>query len=153
MPKIIVLGIGNEILTDEGIGIHAVRALEKESLPENVELMAGGTAGIEMLPVIESAARLIVVDAIDAGAEPGAIFRFAPEEVNVIPAEYHLSAHQIGLTEMLYLAGEMNKLPETVIFGVQPQKNDWGLELTAEVAGKIPRIIELVKEEIHRTFL
>lgn len=148
MPKIMVLGIGNEILTDEGIGIHLIRAMQQQRLPENVELLEGGTAGMELLPLIEEVDRLIVVDAINAGDEPGAIFRFTPDDVNIIPPEYHVSAHQIGLVEVLHLARVMDKLPDTVIFGIQPKDIGWGLELTPEVADKIPRLVELVMEEI-----
>lgn len=148
MPKTMVLGIGNEILTDEGIGIHLIRHLQQVELPENVELLEGGTAGMELLPLFEEVDHLIVVDAINAGDEPGAIFRFVPDDVHIMPPEYCLSAHQIGLMEVLHVAGEMDKLPDTVIFGIQPKDIDWGLELTPEVAAKIPRLIEMVRAEI-----
>lgn len=150
MQKIIVLGIGNEILTDEGVGIHLIRALHQERLPDNVELIEGGTGGMELLPLIEEADRLIVVDAVKADTEPGAIFKFTPDDINIIPPEYQVSAHQVGLMEVLHLARVMEKLPETVIFGIQPGKIDWGMELTPEVAEKVPRLVELVLEEIKK---
>jgi hydrogenase maturation protease len=147
--NIMVLGIGNEILTDEGVGIHLIRALRQVQLPENVELLEGGTAGLELLPLIAEVDRLIVVDAIIADDIPGAIFRFAPDDVNVIPLTYHVSAHQIGLVELLHLARMTNKLPDTVIFGVQPKDIGWGTELTPEMLQKIPRLVELVIDEIN----
>lgn len=148
LPKIMVLGVGNEILTDEGVGVHVIRALQRERLPENVAVITAGTAGIEMLPLIAGLDRLIVVDAMDASDEPGTIYKFAPDDINVLPPEYHVSVHQIGLVELLYLAAARNELPATVIFGIQPKVMDWGLVPTPEVAGKIPRIVELVKREI-----
>ncbi len=146
--KIIILGTGNLLLKDEGIGVHVIQRMEKLKLPENVELVDGGTAGINLYHLIEGADRLIVVDCVDAEAEPGAIFRFTPADVDTPKRNVTTSFHDIGLLEALEFAKHDGKSPDTVIIGIQPKEIDWGLELTPEIEKVIPDIIEAVLKEI-----
>lgn len=148
-----MLGVGNVLLTDEGVGIRAIKELEKMGFPEGVEFIDGGTAGYGLIPMIEGATKLIVVDAVDADAEPGTIYRFTPEDVapdNESP-EPRFSLHDVGLVEALQLAKFMGNDCDTVIFGIQPKSLDWGLELTPELEEKLPRLLELVAEEIKNS--
>ncbi|MDA8442123.1 MAG: HyaD/HybD family hydrogenase maturation endopeptidase [Peptococcaceae bacterium] len=148
--KIMVLGVGNVLMQDEGAGIHFLRELEKRDLPEDTELLEGGTAGMELLYLIEGVDHLVIVDSIEAGAEPGAIFKFKPDDISVMPPEYNVSLHQIGLLEVLKMGQILDKLPLTVtIFGIQPKIVDWGMELSPELKTKMPKLVQLVTDELY----
>lgn len=150
MPKhkIMILGVGNILLSDEGLGVQFLAELAKETLPESVELVEGGTAGLELIHLINGVDFLIIVDAIDAQIEPGALFRFRPEDIKVFPDCYKTSFHQVGILEVLSLASLLNEAPKTIIFGVQPLTVNWGIGLSPEVNQAFPRLKELVLEEI-----
>ncbi|HEX3015993.1 MAG TPA: HyaD/HybD family hydrogenase maturation endopeptidase [Desulfobacteria bacterium] len=148
LEKIMIMGVGNVLLSDEGAGVHLLSELAKYSLPENVELLEGGTAGMEMLHLFEDLAHLIIVDSINAGAEPGAIFKFKPDDISVIPPQFNVSFHQVGLLEVLKMAQIFGKLPKTVtIFGIQPASLDWGMELTPKLKEKLPQLAQFVVDE------
>ncbi|MDI6891820.1 MAG: HyaD/HybD family hydrogenase maturation endopeptidase [Actinomycetota bacterium] len=148
--KIVVLGAGNILLRDEGIGVHVIREMEKMDLPPNVELLDGGTLGIDILNLIEGADKLIIVDAVKTEAETGAIFRFRPEDIKTVSKGYKTSLHQIDLFEALKIAKLMDQYPESIVIGVQPGKIEWGLELFPELRERIPAIIDVVLEEIAK---
>lgn len=150
MQKIVVLGVGNILLQDEGVGIHVIQALQKMSLPENIDVIEGGTAGLELLPLIEDYSHMIVVDAVNAGEKPGTLFRFKPDDVTGFPGNIETSVHQLGLLEVLQMGKLIGKLPDTVIIAVQPKSFDWGMELTPELQAKMPQIIDLVFKEIEK---
>jgi len=145
---ILVVGVGNLIMRDDGFGVHLVRALAEETLPDNVDLFDGGTLGPEMLPWLEGREKIIFIDAINADMEPGTLFRFEPDDLQY-QTEEKTSIHQIGLIDTLSMAELMGNAPDTVvIFGVQPKIVDWGEELSPELENVIPKIINLVKKEI-----
>jgi hydrogenase maturation protease len=146
--RVVIIGIGNLILQDEGIGVHAVRALEKLALPPHVEVIDGGTATMELLSVMRDAKRIIVIDALKGGEEPGTIYRLSPEDL-VIDAERPLSLHQVGLLEVLGMARQLGGNPAVVIIGVEPQAIGWGTELTPVVAARLPQVIEAVLAELE----
>jgi hydrogenase maturation protease len=145
--RVVIIGIGNLILQDEGIGVHAVRELGKLALPPHVEVIDGGTATIELLPVIRAAERIIVIDALKGGEEPGTIYRLSPEDL-MVDAERLLSLHQVGLLEVLGMARQLGGDAEVVIIGVEPKEIGWGMELTPAVAAKLPQVIEAVLAEL-----
>ena len=147
-PKIMVMGVGNVLLSDEGLGVRFLDELGKRSLPPDVELLEGGTAGLELVHLIQEVDYLIVVDAINAKSEPGALFRFQPGDVKVFPDQYEVSFHQIGIVEVLAMANVLGHAPQTLIFGIQPKTLDWGLEVSPEIQALFPRLCELVLEEI-----
>jgi hydrogenase maturation protease len=145
--RIVIIGIGNLILQDEGVGVHAVRELGKHALPAHVEVIDGGTATMELLPVIREAERIIVIDALRGGEEPGTIYRLSPEDL-MIDAESPLSLHQVGLLEVLGMARQLGGNPAVVIIGVEPKEVAWGMELTPAVAAKLPQVVEAVLAEL-----
>ncbi|HEY3373501.1 MAG TPA: HyaD/HybD family hydrogenase maturation endopeptidase [Candidatus Aquicultor sp.] len=147
--KILVLGVGNLILSDEGVGVHLVRRLQSENLPANVEIEDGGTQGLELLDYMDDVAKLIIVDCIKAGSEPGSIFRFEPDKVDVIPREYKISFHDLGIYDFIRLAEALDKLPPTMIFGIEPERIDWGEELSPAVEAKMDKLKEFVLKEIN----
>lgn len=147
--KILVLGVGNLILSDEGVGVHLVRRLQQESLPPTVEIQDGGTQGLELLGYMDNVSKLIIVDCIKAGAEPGSIFRFEPDAVDVIPKQYKISFHDLGIYDFLRLASAMDVLPPTIIFGIEPERICWGEELSPPVEAKMDMLKTFVLEEIN----
>lgn len=148
-PQLLILGVGNVLLKDEGVGVHVVRELKKRKYPPEVSIIDGGTAGLDLLYLIEDASRLIIIDATNGDAEPGAVFRFSPEELDDFIPSINNSLHQIGLLEVLHLGRAMGILPPTVIFGVQPAVIDWGMELSQELSERLPQLVSQVEEEIN----
>lgn len=148
MARVLILGVGNILRQDEGFGVHFINEMNKLSLPPDVELIEGGTAGLELLYLIEGVDHLIIVDSVAADAEPGAIFKFKPNDISVLPPEFNASMHQIGLFDVLKVAMLMDKLPDTTIFGIQPQEIGWGMEMTSPLQGVMPKVIDLVMEEV-----
>ena len=145
--KILILGVGNLILKDEGVGVHAVRELEGRDLPAHVEVIDGGTYLMDLLSVIQEAERIIVIDALKGGGEPGTIYRVTPDDL-MAETERALSLHQVGLLEILGMVRQLGGDPHAVIIGVEPKEIAWGMELTPEVAAKLPKVIEMVMEEL-----
>jgi hydrogenase maturation protease len=156
--RILVLGLGNILLADEGIGAHVAQLLQKEPLPANVEIVDGGTAALDALLLAQRAEKLIVIDALRAGGKPGSIYRakFQAGEKDKL-AEIlagqdgsKISLHQVGLMDALTVTERLNCLPEEiVVIGVEPAEVGYGLELTDEIERKIPEIIDTVVKEIE----
>jgi hydrogenase maturation protease len=143
-----ILGVGNLLMKDEGIGVHVARACEQLCLPENVEVIDGGTS-IELASLVEGFDRLIVVDAAMAGGRPGQIHRFSLEEIDQGDSPL-LSGHEFGIAQALGSSALVGNAPEKiVIVGVEPKEIDWGLELSPELENKIPEIIDNVLSEIE----
>lgn len=146
--KIKVIGVGNLLLGDEGVGIHAVNELKKTSFGLDVEIIDGGTAGIDLLFVLEGAGCVIIIDCLEAGTEPGTLFRVPAEEIITGPSREKYSLHDIDLAEVLSLADRLGVLPATIIYGVQPGEISFKLELTPEVQKALPRLVQLIEKEI-----
>ena len=143
-----VLGIGNVLLRDEGIGCHVVHALEGIPLP-GVEIIDAGTCP-DALQLLEDADKLIIVDAVKGGEMPGQIYRFHLEDITLKQKPF-LSLHDMGLVDNLMLMKLWHSIGETVIIGVEPKEIEWGLELSPELQEKIPQIVELILAEINNT--
>jgi hydrogenase maturation protease len=148
--KIVILGVGNLLLSDEGVGVHVANELMKMELPPAVTVIEGGTDGFGLLNVITEADRLIVIDAVKGAGAPGSIYRFNIDEIQSCPSGFKTSVHQIGILEVISLSGLIGKTPRTTIIGIEPKSLGIGMELSAEIKAKIPRIIELIKEELKR---
>lgn len=149
VKPILLIGVGNSIQMDDGVGVHAFKALQDRTLPDEVELFDGGTAGLDLLPVLQDRNTVVVIDAVDAGMEPGTLFRFTPEDIAAKRQNYD-SLHQLGLLETVRMAGLLGSAPDhTVIIGVQPGVVDWGEELSDAVADRLPRVLELALEEVE----
>jgi hydrogenase maturation protease len=155
--RIVVLGLGNMLLRDEGIGVHVAQQLLQQNLGDNVEVIDGGTSSLDVLLLQEGPYKLVVVDAMKAGKEPGTIYksRFRAEQVEGLRQAFSkkehstLSLHQIGLLDALVVAQRTACAPdEVVIIGVEPNEIDGGLELTEPVSERMPEIINSVLEEI-----
>jgi hydrogenase maturation protease len=150
VKRVLILGLGNPLLGDEGIGLRAVEELKGLELPDGVTVAEGGTTGLGLVSLMEGYQRVIVVDAADMGHPPGRVVRFTPSEAQLKTAEAPLSLHQIGLGEALALADALEVAPaELVIIGVQPRRVEMGAGLSSEVEGAIPQIIRIILDELN----
>ncbi len=140
----LVLGLGNPLMGDDGLGLRALARLRQEWAVEDVELVDGGTWGMNLLPLIEDAGRVLLLDAIDVGAAPGALIELEPDQLPRLFAR-KLSPHEIDLREVLALAQLRGTLPiETVALGIQPRDVELSTELTPEVAAPLDTLLDRV---------
>lgn len=146
--KIVVLGVGNLLLSDEGFGVHVAQKLYDLDLPPEVEVVEGGTDGFGLMAFVVGTDRLIVIDAVKGGGSPGSLYRFDLNDCPPFPDLFKTSVHQISILEIINLSGVIGTTPQTTIIGVEPKTLDIGMALSPEIEARIPRVIELVKEEI-----
>jgi hydrogenase maturation protease len=149
VSRAVVLGIGNVLLSDEGIGVHAVTALvEQYDLGKDVDVVDGGTTGMELLPDLEGADELVVIDAIRAGQPPASVIRLEGDEV---PSFFKtkLSPHQVGLSDILAALAFKGFAPgHIVLIGVQPVTLALGMNLSPEVNARLGDVLSLVAGEL-----
>jgi hydrogenase maturation protease len=146
---ILILGIGNLLLKDEGVGVHVVKKLKEFHLPDNVEVIDGGTAGLDLTDFIANRKKVIVIDTVKAGEKPGTIYRLTEKNLNIKPKAI-MSFHEIDFLHALYMSEVMgNKPGETIVIGVEPKDMSDGLDLSPEIQERIPKIIEVVMKELN----
>ncbi|NWG21800.1 MAG: HyaD/HybD family hydrogenase maturation endopeptidase [Chloroflexi bacterium] len=150
MPTILVLGLGNMILRDEGVGVRAVgRLAERYRLPEDVALLDGGTIGLGLLPYLEGVTHLLIIDTVQHGRSPGAIVRLQNEQIPQALA-LKLSMHQAGLQELLAALSLQGHLPpHVVLWGIEPLVIEPGLELSEPVAQSLDALVDSVTAELR----
>ncbi len=149
MSGTLVLGLGNPLMGDDGVGSQVIKALTELPLPSNVQLLEGGTPGIGLIPLIQGRERLIIVDAADMGLAPGTVNRFRWDEAKLAHPSEQWSLHDLGLKEALDLALKLGRAPaDIVILGVQPGCLDWGQGLSLEVKEALPALVAAVLKEI-----
>jgi hydrogenase maturation protease len=141
-----VVGIGNVLLRDEGIGCHVVGALEGIPLPD-VQVIDGGTCP-DVLQLLEDVDKLVIVDAVRGGGMPGQIYRFHPEDVT-LEQKPLLSLHDMSLIDSLKLMQVRHNVGDAVIIGVEPKEINCGLELSPELQERIPQIIDAILSELN----
>ena len=145
--KTLVLGVGNLLLKDEGVGIHAIRALEKENLPSDVSLMDGGTGGLHLLSWLQDYERIIMIDATLDDNPPGTIRMIQPRYASDFPPL--MSAHEIGLRDMIEAMCLVDNLPEIRLIVISAADiSEVGIELSQEVQAALPEVIRLVKNQL-----
>lgn len=144
-----VIGLGNIVLSDDGLGVHAVRRLRERCAPRNdIVLVEGGTAGLLLLPHLADSRRAIIIDAVDTGAGPGTLVRLdAGEWANAFSPT--VSPHDVGLRDLLGAARFSGAWPEELaLHGIQPGSTAIGTELTALVAASLDRLVDRVAAEL-----
>ncbi len=146
--KTIVIGIGNTIHRDDGAGVHALRKLQADSrLPGDVVLIDGGTRGIELLADLHDCSRLLLLDALDFGEEPGTMMRMTGDELRSLPCG--ASVHQLGLADLLATLPLVSEAPtEVVLLGVQPARTEWGTELSPSVEASLGQLVDVAIEQL-----
>jgi len=146
--QVLILGVGNLLLKDDGFGVHLVNSLKDTVFPENIKVLEAGTVSHQLIPLLHEVDFLIVVDVVEAGDAPGSLFRFSPEDMK-FASEQKVSLHQISLIDVLHMAELTGRKPQTVIIGVQPKDvASWSLELSDELSAVIPKVKELIFKEL-----
>ena len=143
----VIIGIGNILLQDDGVGVHVIKELENEKLPSTIELVDGGTSTLDMLGFFLDYKKVIVVDCLRAGLNPGTIYKIRPEDIKDYQKE-NLSIHDVQILDVVRMANMMDKYPEVVIFGIEPEKISLDLEMTEIMVSKIPEIVSNIKKEL-----
>lgn len=145
--RTLVLGIGNLLMGDEGVGVHVIRQLEKTALPADVEILDGGTGAFILLEPMQCATRIVLIDATMDGSPPGTVRRLTPRYSREYPPT--LTAHDIGLKDLLdvfYLSG---RHPDIVLLAVSvANMQEMKMDLSPELAGRLPQILDLVLQEL-----
>ncbi|HLG71734.1 MAG TPA: HyaD/HybD family hydrogenase maturation endopeptidase [Chloroflexota bacterium] len=145
---IVVLGLGNVIMSDEGVGVHVIRRLlDDPRLPHTARLIDGGTLGLELLSIASDAELLLVVDAVDLGLKPGSLVRLGPEELFGI--DRGASAHELGVADLLSALRLLGAEPgHVVLLGVQPDRVELGTDLSPGVGAAVDRLLDEILAEI-----
>jgi hydrogenase maturation protease len=150
-PRITLLGVGNILLKDEGVGVRVIERLSRDfTFAENVHLVDGGVLGMRLMGVVSDSDVLIVVDAVRNQQAPGTLYRLEGDQVprRVLAKQ---SMHQLDLPEVLALCSAIDKTPEVIVIGVEPEDmTTMDLELTATIAAKMDDLIAMVLNELER---
>jgi hydrogenase maturation protease len=148
-----IIGFGNIFMADDGIGVRVIEELQKQQIfkdRKNIELIDGGTSGIDLIFLLQDAAKAIIIDAVDAGQEIAQIVVFSPHEITEFKKKVFksYSLHDIDLTEAFELVRNLNLPAEIKIIGIKPKKIGYSDKLSPEIEKSIPEIISKVKEEV-----
>jgi hydrogenase maturation protease len=148
--KVVILGLGNILLADDGVGVKVIEFLRQNfTFPPYIELIDGGVKGLELLSVIEGTSHLLIIDAIDIGEESGAVVNISVSEI-LTRSPFLLSPHQIGLKDILGAARLSNFLPRySILIGIQPEVIELGLELSEPVKLALPKLTQTVLKQLQ----
>jgi hydrogenase maturation protease len=145
-PKVLILGIGNILMGDEGIGVHIINSLEKAALPPDIDLLDGGTGSFLLLEPMQNAGKVILIDATIDGRKPGSVTRIEPRYSREYPPT--LTAHDIGLKDLIDAFYVMGKTPNVTLYAVSISPlQDMVTELSPELCEIVPRVARMVAEE------
>jgi hydrogenase maturation protease len=144
----LVLGLGNLVHADDGLGVHAIHRLQQDSrVPSGVVLMDGGTQGLSLIHHISGFKRLLVIDAIDAGREPGTLIRLEGGAVDKLQGKP--SVHQLGFADLMIALKLLGDSPgEVIVIGMQPQSTDWSSELTAPIRNSFDSLLTGIIDQL-----
>lgn len=147
--RVVILGIGNTILSDEGVGVHAAAALhERYALPEGVQVIDGGTAGMELLDDLADVDVLLVLDAVKARRAAGTVLCLSGPEVPVF-FRSKLSPHQVSICDVLASLEFAGQAPrDLVLVGIEPESLELGLEMTPAVANRVPEMVSVALAQL-----
>jgi hydrogenase maturation protease len=148
-PRTMVIGVGNLLRRDEGIGIHVIKALQEMDLSSEIKLIDGGTSP-DLIAYTRIGDKIIIIDAAKAGGEPGTVYRFRPDDL-ASEKRTLASAHELGVIENLKLMGLTGNEPsEVIIIGIEPKDTGWGTELSSELKKKLKAVVKVVLREINK---
>ena len=143
----LILGLGNLLLSDEGVGVHAARVLAGRELPPGVSVVEAGTAFLDVLPEIEKADRILLIDAMEGGGAPGSVYRVPFDECR--HPEMLASLHGFDMSRVLFMAGNY-RVPEVAVFGIEPARIEWGTELSPALERVLPALADAILNEVKR---
>jgi hydrogenase maturation protease len=145
----LVLGLGNLVHSDDGVGVHAIHLLQLDSrVPASATLIDGGTQGLSLIPHISGFSRVLVIDAVNAGEAPGTLLRFEGRALSGLPGK--ATVHQLGFADLMIAMSLLEEAPEdVVVVGIQPVSTDWGAELTPQVRKTLPSLLDAVIEQLR----
>lgn len=149
-PKCVVLGLGNILHSDDGVGPQAVERLKSDArVPEAVDLIEGGTLGLELLTYIWNCSCLLVLDAVDVGQPPGTLVHMSAEHLHGMPGKGNV--HQLGVADLLVALRMLaSQTPEVVLLGIQPATTEWGTTLSSPVAAALSSLVDAAVVELCR---
>ena len=148
--NILILGLGNILLGDEGVGVRVIEQLLSHPFPDEIEVIDGGTAGYELINFFEGKEKVIIVDAVKTNDTPGSVYKM---DLSIVQEDetVQLSLHQIGLKNVFKMASMMDLNPEVTLVGIVPKDyQDYNIGLSEEVEKAIPLAIETVLKEIEQ---
>lgn len=151
--KTLVLGIGNTLLKDEGVGVHVIRALrESAASADGVDYLDGGTLSFTLAGPIEEAEQLIVVDAAELKAPLGTVHMLVGDEMDAfVSGNRKASVHEVGLTDLMTIAKLTGRWPaRRALVAIQPREVDWGEHCSSEVAAAVPEACRIVRDQLER---
>lgn len=143
--SIVVLGVGNILLTDEGLGVHVVEDLKANyTFTPQISLIDGGTMGMELLTYMRGMKKILLIDAVNGGEAPGTIYEFPHRELEQYFTD-HISVHEVGMQDILRIrAIQENPLEDAIVIGVEPESLDVGFEPSAPVQKALPEVKDRV---------
>lgn len=148
--RVLILGVGNILLKDEGFGVRALDAFKHiHTAPANVECIDGGTAGLNLLTTVKGFSHIIILDAVLADAPPGTLHRLTEKNIDTVPL-LKTSAHELGIKELLFLTRFQNDAPEITVIGVTPHDVSPGLELSSPVSDALSKAVRAIADELKR---
>jgi hydrogenase maturation protease len=145
--RIAIIGVGNQIMGDEGAGIETLRVLRQMGCPEGVELIEAGTAFFSIVSDLKDFEKLIIVDVVRGGKPPGTVYRFEMEDVK--GGDILVSLHDIGVIDSLKMESLVGKIPkEIVFFGIEPQKVELSTHLSEQINKRLAYLVHKILEEV-----
>jgi len=150
MKRTAVLGIGNILMSDDGIGVRVVQKLEEKSSLPQVELVDGGSSTMDMLGLFLTCDRIIVVDSLRGGHPPGTVYRITPAELGSYSNGFNVSLHDVQILDLVRISAMLGKSPEVTIIGIEPEEICESMELSPGLEASLPRLIELVEAEASK---
>ena len=147
--RIVIIGIGNLLLMDEGIGVHTINELEKHDLPRSIEIYDGGTGGFKLIDLMHEAKRVIFIDAVEIDKVPGTVTTFKSKDVHSLLPKKKYSLHETDLLEVIRMAELLDNPPEIEIVGIQPKTINYYTTLSKELRDAMPDIINTVLNRIE----
>jgi hydrogenase maturation protease len=147
--RILILGVGNILLADEGLGVRAVERLNRRfRLPEGIEAVDGGVLGLDLLPLLDGVTHLVLIDAVRSGHAPGTQVRLEGRDIPSV-ASLKQSMHEVGVQELLAVLTLQGALPEQVVLlGMEPESLEWGAGLSDTVAARLDALLGSVIGEL-----
>jgi hydrogenase maturation protease len=145
MKKVLILGIGNILQSDDGLGVHIVNHINESglNLPENVEAIDGGTAGFDLISLMQGRDKIIIVDALKTADEPGSVYRFTPDRV--VSSQNRMSLHEVGILDVIRVMRLLGENPKIEIVGVVPEDiTTFDISISNAVRESIPKAVDVI---------